>query len=192
MREWINLCEDQDLLSIWDLLNHYKAEEARLRFHDAVLPWINRNAVTCINRASRNRKFQTSSRIVFFANEIMKVQNWATPFATPEMFEAALDTPIKLWRGGGGVYDPQHIDRQNRDWVSFTARRDRCATFTTYDGTHATRGYVLPKRKGAWWIVELTLPLRDILLYLDGGNDDEVIVSKTMAAQARVVETGGE
>jgi hypothetical protein len=107
------------------------------------------------------------------------------PATTVEHFEAALNQPIPLWRGGGGDYDPEF--RNPRAWVSFTADERRVKTFSHYDGTHggSTPGTRLQVRRDNWEI-KLDLPLKDILLYLEGGGDSEVIVSKKDAKRAQM------
>lgn len=176
------ICEDEELMSYWDLVRHYKLGSAAESLHDATLPWINYNDHRRITKLVTNKNMRKLSKLRMFTE--MHVQNFAQPFATPAQFEAALSQPITMWRGGGDVYDPAHEYRHG--WTSFTTKEGRAETFSKYDGTRAMRSYRLPLRD-QYWVVKLTIPLDSILLYLPHGNDQEVIVSADDARKAQVV-----
>lgn len=192
MRDFIRLVEGSQpranpRMHMWDFIKYYDIREAKAEFHDAMLPWINNNQPRCIDQGIKRDDYRLLSKLTFWKDWIVGEPNWAKEFATLEDFEAALSTPITLWRGGPGIYDP---DLFYRNWVSFTARRERTKTFTHYNGTYASRSPILGQRHGAYWVVELTLPLNSILLYLNQGSDQEVIVSKKDAQRAEVIEQG--
>ncbi len=180
------VCEDvatSDLLDFWGLVEHFKVRAASENIHDQTIPWINYNDWRRIDKLITNKNMRLSSKIKLFT-DLSDVQNYSKPFATPEMFLAALKQPVTLWRGGGGVYDPAHA--YSHGWTSFTTKEGRAQTFSKYDGTRAMRAFKLPLRD-QYWIVKLTIPLDNILLYLPHGSDAEVIISAADAAHAEVV-----
>ncbi len=182
------LYENPELLDAWELFDHYDLDhDDKHNMDDVTLGWINRNKPGCISSGIRKREWRQMSHIMFWMKNIKGLDNWGVEFATPEEFEAALDSPITLWRAGGGVYDSDFANP--RSWVSFTPDQRRIETFFKYDATYASRAYRLPERRGAAWVVELNCKLKDILLYLPHGQDDEVIISKKLAATARVIRT---
>ncbi len=172
--------------SFWDMVDHYDLKDEASTINDLALPWINDNRPGKISSMARNPKYRLVSHLKLFMK--MKGQrNFAEKFTTPKQFEAALNQPVQLWRGGGGEYDPDYPT--TRSWTSFTADERQLKTFSQYDGTYATSG--LPGQRLAQrsdsWEVALTLPLKDTLLYLPNGYDDEVIVSNKDAKNAQVI-----
>lgn len=174
---------DDDLMGFWELAAHYGVDDAASNMHDASLPWINRNMASCVTRMAKNKKMRLASKIKLFWN-LNGPSNYGTKFASPEMFEEALSQPVTMWRGGGGVYDPDYA--YPNPWASFTIKEKRVETFSKYNGTYAMRAYRLPERD-QYWVVKLVLPLKDILLYLPHGNDEEVIISSDDARRAELV-----
>lgn len=197
MRKWIDLFEKvEPRLSMNDLIDELGLRPFKDRFHDFTLPWLNDTRPGCIQRAIKVPEFRMLSKLMFWHQYIVgdgqrygRFSSYATPVGTVADFEHALSTPITIWRAGGGTYNP---DLYRRGWVSFTANERRIETFSKYHATYATRAWKLPERKGLWWVIELTLPLDDILLFLPHGQDDEVIISRKDAKRATVKETGGE
>jgi len=171
------------LMSYWDLVDHFGLKDAADKLHDASLPWINRNAPAAITRLAANKKMRLLCKLNLFCT-LEGPRNYSQAWATPEMFEQSLHKPVTMWRGGGGVYDPDHA--YSLPWTSFTVKEGRAQTFSKYDGTRATRTFSLPLRD-QYWIVKLVLPLDSILLYLPHGSDEEVIVSVEDARKAEVV-----
>lgn len=170
----------------WDLIEHYGLKETAdpNKTGDLTLPWINENRPGNINKMVRDPNYRLASQIKFYFSHILNVQNFARKATTPEQFEAALDTPIQLWRGGGGDYDPAR--KYPRPWTSFTADKRRVKTFSQYAGTHSSSAFMLPERT-RYWEVELTIPLKDMLLYVSYGNDEEVLVSTKDAKNAQLI-----
>ncbi len=173
------------LYSYWDLVRYYGVEREAQAYHDKIIPWVNRNNRESIDRLIANPKYRLVSQLQFFVRILKKHQNFGDKWTTPQEFEAAANDPITLWRGGGKIYDPK-LDA-GEGWRSFTASRRRATAFSVYDGTHATRAFVLPKRD-QYWVMELTVPLKDILLYIDGGGDEECIVSKEDARRGEIIQ----
>jgi hypothetical protein len=172
--------------SFWTALKELGLpENIKGEFHDYTIPWVNRNTESVINKAVKNPGYVLLSKLMLFKDLFVEERNYASLTFTMAEFKAALQKPVKLWRGGGGVFDPAHLTR--RTWVPFTTKRDRANTFSVYDGTYAMKAYSLPKRAGQHWTVELDAKLDDILLYLPHGMDDEVIVPKKLLKQAKVI-----
>lgn len=171
-------------------------ETFRLReqFHDMQIPWLNNNSEKAVDNMIKREDFHLLSKALFFKDFIAKESNYGKKVHTPEQFARSLELPIRLWRGGGGKYDPNFFDIPRnswhegkiRKWSAFTATPDRAKTFSIYDGTVGKQ--FLDKRRGPYWIVELTCKLDDILLYLHQGMDDEVIVSNQLAKKAKVIK----
>jgi hypothetical protein len=172
--------------SYWDLVEHYGLTKLAewSRNSDEMLPWINNNRPGNVNKAVRDPERRLLSHIRFYFEHILNVSNFSRKVSTPETFEAALNTPIQLWRGGGGEYNPDYEYR--RAWTSFTADERRVKTFSQYVGTSASPVFMLPERS-KYWEVSLTIPLKDILLFIHAGMDEEVIVSTKDARNAKVV-----
>lgn len=169
-------------MSFWGLAEHFGVEKTASDMNDATLPWINNNSRSRMDKLVGNKKMRLASKLKLFMT-LKGHGNYGTPVATPAEFEQALREPVTLWRGGGGVYDPA---RYQGPWTSFTAKEGRAETFSKYDGTYATRAFRLPLRD-QYWIVKLTIPLDDILMYLPHGSDEEVIISTEDAKKAEVV-----
>jgi hypothetical protein len=186
-KEIFETVTEDGLMDMWGLMQHYDLVDFRDKFDDATLPWLNRNARWPIDRFVKNKKARLLSMLRLWTYVTGVKNAWNTPFATPADFEAALTIPVTLWRGGGGVYDPNYAPPS--PWISFTAKKGRVDTFSQYDGTYSQKGYhVLPKRK-QYWVVELTIPLNQILLYLPNGYDEEVIIGTDLAKQAKLIST---
>ncbi len=175
-------------LTAWDLMAHYDVVDEAQATHDLMLPWVNNNRPGNITKMARDPKFRLAGQIRYYFKFILGVRNMMKPATTVEQFEAALNKPIPLWRGGGGNYDADF--KSPRTWVSFTADERRVKTFSHYDGTHggSSPGRMLQVRRDNWEI-KLDLPLKNILLYLDGGGDSEIIVSKKDAKSAQLIES---
>ena len=193
MRHFINIVEDAqvdlDLMNVWGLLDHYGINhDLKSDWHDLGVEWHNRNSRRAIDKMISDPRMVLISRIALWAKHMAGVQYpYRDKFATPEMFEQALTQPITVWRGGGGTYDPALPLK--RRWVSYTAVQSKVVTFSEYDGTRASRAYVLPKRQ-TWWVAQLTLPLNKVLGYVDAGFDEEVIVPRDLSARdAKIIKT---
>ncbi len=174
------------LYSYWDLVEHYGLDDEASEIHDAAIPWINQNNWRCISKMRKNEGLKKVARIQFFIKHVLKADNYGRKITTPEEFEAAQDADVKIWRGGGGKFDPDF--KLGHPWVSFTANRERANTFSVYDGTYAMRVFELPKRD-EYWIVEADIRLKDVLLYLPQGYDEEVIVDKKVLRSAKIIES---
>lgn len=172
-----------DQMSVWELIEFFKLESPSEKMHDATLPWINRNAPAAITRLSTNKKARLYCMLKL-AFDLSGGRSYSDPFATADEFKAMLKMPVTLYRGGGGVYNPDY--EYKLPWTSFTTDEKRSVTFSKYDGTYAMRAYMLPLRD-QYWVVKLTIPLDEILLYLPHGNDKEVIISTETARKAEVV-----
>ena len=175
-------------LTAWDLMAHYDVVDEAQATHDLMLPWVNNNRPGNISKMARDPKFRLAGQIRYYFEYIIGVRDMSKPATTVEHFEAALNQPIPLWRGGGGDYDAEY--KSPRTWVSFTADERRVKTFSHYDGTHggSSAGTRLQVRRDSWEI-KLDLPLKDILLFLQGGGDSEIIVSKKDAKNAQLSES---
>jgi hypothetical protein len=189
MRDYMKLMEDfvtgeqETKWDFWDFARHLGLDEFKEKFDDATINWHNRNTRTPIDRMVKNKKAKLLSMLrLWFKKD--GPQMYSTPFATMDDFKQAANAPVTMWRGGGGEYNP---DYPGHHWVSFTLSERRVTTFSEYDGTRATRSYMLPKRR-QYWVVELTIPLSEILLYLPNGGDEEVIVSAETAKKAKVIK----
>jgi len=171
--------------SYWDMIEHYGLEEEAATMNDLALPWLNDNRPGKISSMARKPGYRLLSQLRLFM-KLAGHRNYSNKVVTPKQFEAALNKPIQLWRGGGGEYDPDYAT--TRSWSSFTADERRVKTFSQYDGTYGTNmpGQRLSTRDADdSWEVALTLPLKDILLYLPNGYDEEVIVSNKNAKHAQ-------
>ncbi|MFA5490085.1 MAG: hypothetical protein WC284_12835 [Candidimonas sp.] len=164
-----------------EMIQYYNLDDVWDKFHDKVLSWVNRNEKRTIDKLVDDKSYNLYSRINFFYNHfIPKRSN-----ASVSDFEHAMTVPFKVWRGGDGIYDTKHYE--DRKWISFTANERRVQTFSVYQGSYAQNTFMLPKND-TYWIVELTITMKDILLYIDVGNDEEVIVSAGLAKTAKVIK----
>jgi hypothetical protein len=161
--------------------------QLRSQFHEAQIPWLNNNSEIAVNRMIKREDFVLLSKALFYKDHHpSKNTNYFDKVHIKDKFVEALQDPIKLWRGGGGKYDPDFtFGKKKRSWHAFTATEDRAKTFSVYDGTVGKQ--FLDKRKGPYWIIEVTCKLDDILLYLHQGTDDEVILSDKLARTAKVI-----
>lgn len=180
-----SILEEVELLSYWDLAKILEIDDAKGDLHDASLPWINKTKASCIGRLIKQKQFQTTSHVELVLREVYKEHNYGKKVMTRAGYEEGLNHVLTAWRGGGGVYDPS---KYTRSWTSFTLNKHRITTFTEYDGTYASRAYVLDKRKGAHWVVKLQIKIKDVLLYLPHGQDDEIIVPTKLAKLAEPIK----
>lgn len=171
--------------TFWEVLPDLGIDEDVVgEFHDKQLPWVNSNSATAVDKLIKIESYRTISQLRIYVKHVLKKQNFADKVLTAKQFLKALDTPIKVWRGGSGVFNPA---LPNRNWVSATLSKDRANTFSMYDGTNASRAVFLQKRSAGYWIVEIECKLKDILLYMHAGPDNEVIIPKTLQASATIL-----
>lgn len=171
-------------LDYWEMVAHYKVEKEARNIHDIWIKWHNRNNEKAIYRLLKSPKYKIVSYLKFYKKFILKNENCGEKIFDIKEFEKALDNSITIWRGGGGKYRKNY--QYNKRWLSFTASRQRADTFSIYNGTYGSRSFMLDKNN-RYWIIELTLPLRDILLYYDV-QDDEIIISTKDLNKAKLIE----
>ena len=187
----MRLYEFEENKSFWDLVKYYELGNVNNKFHDSSLPWINNNRPGVINSLLKDPKNNLLSKIYFFITYLPSSRyktghrDFGEKVTTLAEFESALSNNMTVWRGGGGLYDPTY-SQLKRSWVSFTAKRERANTFSKYDGTYSSKAYMLDTRD-SYWIVQLETTLNEILLYLPFGCDEEVIVSKKDAKNAKLI-----
>ena len=173
-------------LSYWELLSQLGIDASvASKFHDAQLPWVNYNDAAAIDKLIKVKKYRTISHVRLYYELILKVQNFGHKVATVEEYEKALDSEITVWRGGGGTFDPDLP--KSAEWVAGTTSRQRVHTFSDYMGTRASRSPFLNARTGAKWIVEIKLPIREVLLSVYASMDSEVIIPKKYQKSATVI-----
>ncbi len=148
-------------------------------FNDMSLPWVNNNNPAAIDKMIKVSDFKIFSQIWLFCEQRNVPFN--KPLGTVQDFKKFQMSEIKLWRGGPGIYDHS---KETKAWSSFTSSRNRVETFSTYNGT---RGGRFLDRHMNGWVVELSIPIKNILLYLHSGGDHEVIVSTHDAKAAKVI-----
>lgn len=182
--EFINE-EQTKLLSAWDLLEIYGIDSDWKGefFHEWFIKWANNNQISAIDKLLKDKRSIIFSQIYFYINKILNEPNMGKEIHTKEKFEKSLNTNVTIWRGGEGTYNPNYD--LNRNWVSFTADRKRANTFSIYDGTYGHQGFLDKNEK--YWIVELKIKLKDILLYFTDQGDAEVIIDKKLAKKAKVI-----
>ena len=179
---------DGQEISLRDFIDAHGLEDAKDRLMDNWVQWHNRNSVGSMERILGDEDAVLLCRAKYFVNVMMGVQNNAEKCFTEGEFRQALDREITLWRGGTGTYDPTWTP-MGRDWVSYTAKRSRARAFSNYHGTRV--GDFLDANHGEKWVVELRIPLRNVLAYCDVG-DAEAIVSLEDSMSARVLSTEGQ
>jgi hypothetical protein len=173
-----------ELLSFWDLAATLKLTKEAQAFHDAVLPWLNYNKASSLDKLITKPKYREVSKLQLYFDILHYQSGWGKKVGSKEEFEHFKKSPITLWRGGGGQYDSGFT---GNGWFSYTYKEERVKTFSHYNGTRASRQFGLDKRS-QFWEVQLTIPVDQILLYLHAGTDSEVIVSAADSAQAKVIQ----
>ena len=182
----VSMSEIEGKMSFWELARELGVADNVSSMHDSTLPWINHNRTSCIDRSIKSKKDRLACKLLAWKHYVCKQSNYGVPIGTVEDFQNSLNYPITMWRGGSGTYSPDWSD--GRTWTSFTGKRDRASTFSEYAGTNASKSFMLPKNS-LFWIVELTVRIDDILLYLPHGYDEEFILPVTLANQAKVIST---
>lgn len=175
---------EEELLNFWQVCEKLNITKQAEDIHDIWIKWHNRNSVNAILQIIKNKKFQLVCKLRYYQEQILKESNFGKNIINLEEFEKSLNKIIKIYRGGSGEYNKEYLYKNS--FVSFTADRKRADTFSIYKGTYASKAFVLDKNDH-YWIVELVLPLKDILAYYDVG-DEEVIVSVEDAKNARVIK----
>jgi len=174
-----------DKMDFYELLNYYNISfDDYSNISDVWVDWHNKNKSSAINKLLKNSKNTLISKIRFYQEHILKIKNFGSKVLSVKEFEKALNKTITIYRGGAGEYDPKYSN-YNRKWVSFTASKNRVATFSEYAGSVAQHVYMLPKNK-EYWKVQVNCKLDDILLYYDVG-DDEVIIPLSIAKTAKLI-----
>jgi len=174
----------EDLLNPWDMMKRLRiSEEIKEIKNDAWVDWNNKNYKSGILRILNNPQARLLSKLQLYLNYIINAKNWGNKYSLKNFKNALKEKNITIWRGGGGTYDPYY---KYRNFVSFTIDKNRIATFSQYAGTYAQNVWKLPEREH-YWVVELTLPLNQILLYEDVG-DAEVLVSPAWAKKAKLIK----
>ena len=176
--------DNDNIISIRDYIIDNNLESVQELLYSRWIKWHNNNSFDAIEKILRNKKSCDLCKLLFFVKNIKKESNFGSKCFTLDEFNNSLDSEITLWRGGSGEYDPEVIP-SNRNWVSYTASRNRANTFSKYSGTQAMKTFMLPENDH-YWILELKIKLRDILAYYDVG-DNEVIVSVNDSKKAIVI-----
>ena len=174
---------EEELLSYWDAVEKLGVEEQAEKIHDIWINWHNRNNANAVLRIIKNKKFQLVCRLQFYLKKILNKSNFGEKVIDLKNFENSMNKQVTIWRGGSGQYDKNY--KSNLPFVSFTANKERVKTFSEYQGTHTSNAFMLDKNK-QYWVVELKIPLKNILAYYDVG-DDEVIVSNEDAKKAKLI-----
>jgi len=182
----VNMDEIEAKMSFWKIAKQLGVNENVEQLHDKTIPWINDNRTKCIDQAIKNDGDRLVSKLLAWKNYVCKQSNYSVPLGTVEEFQNSMSFPIKMWRGGAGLFDPNWSD--GRNWTSFTGDRTRANTFSVYAGTNASKSFRLPKNT-QFWIVELTVSIQDILLYLPHGYDEEFIIPLELSKQATLIDT---
>jgi hypothetical protein len=172
-----------ELSSFWDLAKTLKLTKEVESFHDAVLPWLNSNRASSLDKLIKKPKFREASKLQLYFDILHYHAGWGKKVGSLEEFEHFKKSPITLWRGGGGQYDPSFT---GNGWFSYTFKEERVKAFSYYNGTRASKQFGLDKRS-QFWEVQLTIPVDQILLYLHAGSDSEVIVSAGDSARASLI-----
>lgn len=160
-------------LDYWEAVDYYKVKEEAVSIYDIWVDWHNKSKFSAIQKLLKNKKYQIVCQLQYYLQYVVKENNYGSKVIDIKEFEEFLNTEITIWRGGRGIYDKDY--QYSRKWTSFTANKERLETFSVYNGTYASRQWILDKNEH-YWQVELKIPLRNILLYQDV-MDAEVIVS---------------
>ena len=179
-------------LSWWDVLDYFKISDKDTdHLHDWAIPWLNDTNPKAVEKLLKEPKFSKQSQVTLAFDLFLKPEYrgqrgfYGAEITTIPEVEKLLEKEVTLWRGGGGTYDKNFYKYK---WASFTHDKNRVKAFSEYDGTYSQRGYHTNSTRKEYWVVELTLPIKDILLYLPNGLDSEVIVSVEDAKQAKVIK----
>lgn len=158
----------------YDLLNRYNEDEVY---------WHNMGRPIFLQKPIRYKKYAQLTRLKYVLDILVQESNRSHKISR-KLFDNLLEQDITVWRSGRGTYDSDY-DYGSRKWLSFTATKERTVAF----GKHAESDRVYNKRTWEhYWVLELTLPLKNILLFSDVGWDDEVIVSMKDAQRAKLIE----
>jgi hypothetical protein len=172
-------------MSFWGLADLLGLKQYAENMDDLALPWLNHNKPACINKMLNDTKYHQASLLKLYWDTQFKHKSWTDPIGSYAGLKAFLASPMTFWRGGGGEYDPNYT---GNGWFAYTYSRDRVQTFTDYDGTYASKSQFLSKRQGESWVVELTIPVGEIGLYLHNSMDSEVIIPAHLSATARQIK----
>ena len=160
-------------LDYWKVIEHYKVKREAQAMYGFWVDWHNKSKSSIIEHLLKNKRYQIISQLQYYLQYILKETDYGKSCIYIEEFEKCLNSEITIWRGGSGKYIKDY--NYYRTWTSFTASKERLNAFSIYNGTYASRQWVLDENRH-YWQVELKLPLKNILLYQDV-MDAEVIVS---------------
>ena len=80
------LLEQEDPKSFWDLVSALKLDAASEKFHDALLPWVNKNSEACINKGIKNKAFAALSHLKLYLKYVVKVPLKGATFNSKSLF----------------------------------------------------------------------------------------------------------
>jgi hypothetical protein len=167
----------------WETIDYYKINKEANTINDKWCDWHNYNDSRKIDCLLKNKKYTLVGQLQYYLKYMMKECNYSKKIIDIKHFEKSLHNSIIIYRGGEGKYKKDFIG--TRKWLSFTAEENRAYTFSQYQGTFALKVFKLPENKH-YWIIKLSIPLENILLYYDV-NDDEIIIDKKEAVKAELI-----
>jgi hypothetical protein len=179
-----DLSQSETLMGFWELAELMGLSKHAQEIDDLCLPWVNNNRPSCITKLMSNKKYREASLLKLYWETNFKGHSWAEPRGSYAGFQAWKASPMTFWRGGGGKYDPNYT---GNGWFAYTYKKDRVQAFTDYHGTYASQSTFLKKRKGDSWIIELTIPVGELALYVPCSMDSEVIIPASLSATAKQI-----
>lgn len=174
--------KESELINYWDLVEKLGITKEAEAIGDIWIKWHNSNSRSAVDKIIKSKKYSEVCKVLLYKDQIKQVSNYMFKELSLDEYKKSLDEKITVWRGGSGKYNKDF----STDWVSFTANEKRVKTFSEYSGTNVSRAYSLDKNKH-YWVIKLTVKLKDILAYYDVG-DSEVIISSDLANKAKLIK----
>lgn len=149
--------------------------------------WHNRTNPEGVLRLLEDKKYQMLGKFRYYFEIILKAKDKRKALFRWMDFVENLEEEISVYRGNGGIFDPNITERF--PFVAMTASYDIALMFAQYRDAKAVHLPVPPKRSQCW-VVEVKLPLKNILGYRNLA-DREVWISLSDYKKAKVVTQCG-
>ena len=173
-----------EMLSFWDIVKSIGlTEEDLVMEYKAWFMWHNRTKPDLVLTLLMEERFQMLSKIRFYFEIVLRVKDKRAKVFDMSKFEEVVSKDIAVFRGNAGVFNLDYPEKFH--FVAMTASFDTALMFAKFPDAKAVHLPVPPERK-QYWVVGVTLPLKNIMAYRDLA-DEEVWIGRDDYKNAKVL-----
>ena len=170
--------------SFWDVVKALGlTEEDIVMEYKAWFMWHNRTKPDLVLTLLMDWRFRALAKVRLYLEVILKTKDKRAELFDMQEFEKALNEEVTVYRGNAGVFNPDYEEKFH--FVAMTASFDTALMFAKYPDAKVTHLSAPPQAK-QYWVVGVTLPLKNIMAYRDM-SDIEVWIGKEYYKNAKVL-----